>query len=158
MPSNTTTFRTNDAIDRLVTYEIQLDLATEANVPIERRLATAIAGSILLSNARSIPADLYLPIEKTFLHIIETRITHLLAEVGDSLDHRGETPSPYYPAEEATRPYPEEDSRPFPPDPSDEEEEDRDENRGPGWSEYDNLPYEEGGEDDWNRDSNWGCW
>jgi len=152
MPSNTTTFHTNDAIDRLVTYEIQLDLATEANVPIERRLATAIAGSILLSNARSIPADLYLPIEKTFLNIIETRITHLLAEVGDSLDRKNGTPMA------DTRPYPEEDSRPFPPDPSEEEEEDRDENRGPEWSEYDNLPYEEGGEDDWNRDSNWGCW
>ena len=154
MPSNTTTFHTNDAIDRLVTYEIQLDLATEANVPIERRLATAIAGSILLSNARSIPADLYLPIEKTFLNIIETRITHLLSEVGDSLDRKSGTPTPppYYPEE---RPYPEEDSRPFPPDPSEEEDH---ENRGPGWSEYDNLPYDEGGEDDWNRDSNWGCW
>ena len=149
MPSNTTTFHTNDAIDRLVTYEIQLDLATEANVPIERRLATAIAGSILLSNARSIPADLYLPIEKTFLHIIETRITHLLSEVGDSLDHRGGTPMP------DTRPYPEEEPRPFPPETSDEEDH---ENRGPGWSEYDNLPFDEGGEDDWNRDSNWGCW
>ena len=150
MPSNNTTFHTNDAIDRLVTYEIQLDLATEANVPIERRLATAIAGSILLSNARSIPADLYLPIEKTFLYCIETRITHLLAEAGDSLEdrkngtHMGDT-----------RPYPEEDSRPFPPEPSDEEDH---ENRGPGWSEYDNLPFDEGGEDDWNRDSNWGCW
>lgn len=134
MTSNTTTFHTNDAIDRLVTYEIQLDLVTEANVPIERRLATAIAGSILLSNARSIPADLYLPIEKTFLNIIETRITHLLAEVGDSLEDRNNgTPT------------------------KKEEEEDRDENRG-GWSDHDNLPYDEGGEDDWNRDSNWGCW
>ena len=134
MTSSTTTFHTNDAIDRLVTYEIQLDLVTEANVPIERRLATAIAGSILLSNARSIPADLYLPIEKTFLNIIEARITHLLAEVGDSLEDRNNgTPT------------------------KKEEEEDRDENRG-GWSDHDNLPYDEGGEDDWNRDSNWGCW
>ena len=69
--------------------------------------------------------------EKTFLEHIEIRITHLLSEVGDSLEqgHR--------------------------PDPEDEEDE---ENRpSPGWSEYDNLPFDEG-EDDWNRDSNWGAW
>ena len=134
MPSSTTTFVTNDIIDNLVTYEIQLDLATEADIPIERRLAIAITGSILLSNALRVPYNLYLPMEKTFLEHIEIRITHLLSEVGDSL---GEL-------EQGHRP-----------DPEDEEDE---ENRpNPGWSEYDNLPFDEG-EDDWNRDSNWGAW
>ena len=129
MPSSTTTFVTNDIIDNLVTYEIQLDLATEADIPIERRLAIAITGSILLSNALRVPYNLYLPMEKTFLEHIEIRITHLLSEVGDSL-------------EQGHRPDPEEDE----------------ENRpSPGWSEYDNLPFDEG-EDDWNRDSNWGAW
>jgi len=142
MPSSTTTFVTNDIIDNLVTYEIQLDLATEADIPIERRLAIAITGSILLSNALRVPRNLYLPVEKTFLEHIEIRITHLLSEVGDSL---GEL---------------EQDHRP---DPEDEEDEDhREDHRppgrpSPGWSEYDNLPYDEG-EDDWNRDSNWGAW
>ena len=152
MPSNTTTFHTNDAIDRLVTYEIQLDLATESEMPIEKQLATAIAGSILLSNARCIPAHLYLPMELIFLSCIELRITDLLEEVGDSM----ETPSGHgNPMQDTTMG--EYGFYVNVPDPEDEEE-DHDENRGPGWSDYDNLPFEEGGEDDWNCDSNWGCW
>tara|TARA_Y100001938_G_C8061364_1_gene417479 strand:- start:504 stop:896 length:393 start_codon:yes stop_codon:yes gene_type:complete len=129
MPHPTTTFAVNDALDTLVEFESMLDDATEPNTPKERVISVAVAGSILVNRTKRLPYYLFSSIERNFIDIIETRIVHLLSEFGDS-------PSDVSDAE--TRPYPEEDDRgTFPP-------------------EYPKNPYDMD-DDEWNRESNWGC-
>ena len=146
MPHPTSTFHINDALDQLVVMEGLLNEAMFVpNVPEERVLATAIAGSILVSRCKQLPCEMFSPIEQLFVEGIEDQLVDILKDYGQSVNNESGTPNEDTPETEHGTPT-------HDPDEDDEEE------KNDGWSPYDNLPYEEGGEDQWNMDSNWGCW
>ena len=151
MPHPTSTFHINDALDQLVVMEGLLNEALFVpNIPEERILATAIAGSILITRCKQLPCNMFSPLEQLFVEGIEDQLVDILKQYGQSANNESGTPTQDTPVDNETRPYPEEDySGPFPPETES------------GTPDEDTLPYdpdEDGAEDRWNEDSNWGCW
>ena len=132
MPHPTSTFHVNDALDQLVVMEGLLNEAMFApNVPEERILATAIAGSILVTRCKQLPCNMFSPLEQLFVEGIEDQLVDILKQYGQSVNNESGTPNEDTP--ETQTGTPDEDTLPYDPD-------------------------EDGAEDRWNEDSNWGCW